>query len=200
MDPKGNPAGVREVLEEALERGEREADPVEVADADKRLDELLEKVAYPSKEDALQQAARTAPDQKGSLMGVAMRTATPIAVRGLAVDLRVRGVAETVTGELAGGVSPELVALAAKNGDAVVLECVPDAPPLVVGILQTRVPEELVLQARAVRIEAEQELLLRSGRGAIRIRGDGDIELVGSRISALSRGLFRLVGRVLRLN
>jgi hypothetical protein len=196
MEPKGSP-GVREVLEEALERGEREADPVEVADADKRLDELLEKVAYPSKVEAPRQAA---PHQKGSLMGVAMRTATPIAVRGLAVELRVRGVAETVTGELASGVSPELVALAAKNGDAVVLECAPDAPPLVVGVLQTRIPEELVLQARAVRIEADQELLLRSGRGAMRIRRDGDVELVGSRISALSRGLFRLVGRVLRLN
>lgn len=199
MEPKGSAGGVREVLEEALERGEREADPIEVADADKRLDELLEKVAYPAREDALREQAAT-PHEKGSLMGVAMRTATPIAVRGLAVELRVRGVAETVTGELASGVSPELVALAAKNGDAVVLECVPDAPPLVVGVLQTRVPEELVLQARAVRIEADQELLLRSGRGAMRIRRDGDIELVGSRISALSRGLFRLVGRVLRLN
>jgi hypothetical protein len=39
-----------------------------------------------------------------------------------------------------------------------------------------------------------------AGRGAIRIRGDGDIEIVGSRISAASRGLFRLVGRILRLN
>ena len=49
-------------------------------------------------------------------------------------------------------------------------------------------------------IEAEREILIRSGRGAMRIREDGDIEVVGSRISTMSRGLFRIVGRVLRLN
>ena len=34
----------------------------------------------------------------------------------------------------------------------------------------------------------------------MRIREDGDVEIVGSRIAAMSRGLFRLVGRVLQLN
>jgi hypothetical protein len=48
-------------------------------------------------------------------------------------------------------------------------------------------------------LEGEREILLRSGRGAIRIREDGDIEVVGSRISAASRELFRIVGRLLRL-
>jgi hypothetical protein len=70
----------------------------------------------------------------------------------------------------------------------------------VVGVLQTRIPRELTLKADKIHIDARHELLLRSGRGAMRIRQDGDVELVGSRISAMSRGLFRLVGRVLRLN
>ena len=43
-------------------------------------------------------------------------------------------------------------------------------------------------------------VVLRAGRGALRLREDGDVELVGSRISTMSRGLFRIVGRVLRLN
>ena len=43
-------------------------------------------------------------------------------------------------------------------------------------------------------------MFLRSGRAALRMRGDGDVELVGSRIATMSRGLYRLVGRVLRLN
>ena len=68
------------------------------------------------------------------------------------------------------------------------------------GVLRSRQPEKLVLRASVIEIEAEQELLLRSGKGAMRIREDGDIEVVGSRISAASRGLFRLVGRMLRLN
>jgi hypothetical protein len=73
-------------------------------------------------------------------------------------------------------------------------------PPLVVGVLQTRRPRELKLRAGTVTIEGEQEVLIRAGRAAIRLREDGDIEIVGSRISAASRGLFRLVGRILRLN
>jgi hypothetical protein len=129
-----------------------------------------------------------------------MRTARPVEVRGRAVELAVRGVEGVVSAELGPGVSAELVARAAKQGDAVVVECPPDGPPLVVGVLATRIPEEIAIRARKVLIEADQELCLRSGRGAMRIRQDGDVELVGSRIAAMSRGLFRLVGRVLRLN
>ncbi len=56
------------------------------------------------------------------------------------------------------------------------------------------------LSAGTVTIEGEREVMIRAGRSAIRLREDGDIEIVGSRISAASRGLFRLVGRILRLN
>ncbi len=71
---------------------------------------------------------------------------------------------------------------------------------MVVGVLQTKIPTELILKAKKLHLEGEQEVLLRSGRGAMRIRQDGDVEIVGSRIAAMSPGLFRLVGRVLRLN
>jgi hypothetical protein len=71
---------------------------------------------------------------------------------------------------------------------------------LVVGLLQRKSPERITLKAAQVVIEGEREVLLKSGSAALRLREDGDVELVGSRIVSASRGLFRLVGRVLRLN
>jgi hypothetical protein len=67
-------------------------------------------------------------------------------------------------------------------------------------VLQRRLPSTVQLTGQTVVIDAERELLLRAGRAAIRLRDDGDIEMVGSRIMTMSRGLFRIVGRVLRLN
>jgi len=88
----------------------------------------------------------------------------------------------------------------AASGDSVLVEVAEGEAPLVVGVLHTRRPREIKLKAGIVEIEGEEEVVIRSGRGAIRIRADGDIEVVGSRISAASRGLFRIVGRMLRLN
>jgi len=131
---------------------------------------------------------------------VTLRTAEPLGIRGRIVTIRCRGVEGQVLAELGRGVARELVAQAVREGNAVLVESAPGEAPLVVGVVQIRWPDELSLHARTVRIEAEQEVLLRAGRGAVRIRQDGEIEIVGSRIAALSRGLFRLVGRVLRLN
>jgi len=198
-DERQAPESVQAVLQKALERGAREADRDEVADADRRLDELLEKVADPPVSQAPSvepKPAKVAP----ALSGVAMRTARPVSIKGREVMLRARGVDGQVPAELAPGVARELVEGAIINGDSVIVECVPGEVALVVGILQTRIPEQLTLRAKKLHLEGEQEVLLRSGRGAMRIRQDGDVEIVGSRISAMSRGLFRLVGRVLRLN
>ncbi len=192
------PRSTQAVLEEALERGAVEADPAEVAAMDSSLDELMSQVAEPPVSAAPR--AQAAAAAVAGLGGVAMRTGVPLGVRERRVSLEVRGVEGVVMGELAPSVSAEVIALAAENGDAVVLECVPDAPPLVVGVLQTRIPETLTLRAKKVHIEGEDEVVLRSGLGAMRVRRDGDVELVGSRIAAMSRGLFRMVGRVLRLN
>jgi hypothetical protein len=131
---------------------------------------------------------------------VRTRTARAMALDGRSVSLRVRGSAQTFEAELAPGVDPDVIAQAIRNGDHVVVESEADGRAFVVGVLQTRIPREITLKADKVHIEAREELLLRSGRAAMRLRQDGDVELVGSRISAMSRGLFRLVGRVLRLN
>jgi hypothetical protein len=114
--------------------------------------------------------------------------------------VRFRGSPADVPALIAPEVDPELIGRAVKNGDSVLLECERGRPPLVVGVLQTRIPRELVLDADKVRIEGREELTLVSGRAGVRLRKDGDLEMVATRISAASRGFFKLVGRMLRLN
>ncbi len=97
-------------------------------------------------------------------------------------------------------VDHEVVQEAFETGDRVLVEPDEAGEPVIVGVVRARKPDTLKISARKVEIEGDEEVLFRSGRGAMRIREDGDVELVGSRISAASRGLFRLVGRMLRLN
>jgi hypothetical protein len=130
----------------------------------------------------------------------ALRTARVLAVEGNTAQIAYRGRGEGVTARIDEGVDRELVTRALAGNEAVLVEADPEVGPVIVGVVQTRVPDTLELKARKVVLDADEELLLRSGRGALRIREDGDVELVGSRISTLSRGLFRIVGRVLRLN
>jgi len=192
---------MRAQLETALEEGKRKADPVEVADADRRLEELLDKVDAPVAEGEAPEVVPAAdPSPSVDLPDAQLRTAIALGVKGRQVSVRVRGLADPLFAELDRGVSREVVEQAVVNGDRVLLEQVAGAAPLVVGVVQTCVPEELKLSAKRILIEGDQEVLMRSGRAAMRVRQDGDVELVGSRISAMSRGLFRLVGRVLRLN
>lgn len=97
-------------------------------------------------------------------------------------------------------VDPELVARASRDGDRVLCEEDAEVGAVIVGVLQTRLPETLELKARNIVIDAESEVTIKSGKAGMRLREDGDVELVGSRITTMSRGLFRLVGRMLRLN
>ncbi|AUX31832.1 MULTISPECIES: hypothetical protein [Sorangium] len=146
------------------------------------------------------EAAAPPPARGAQPLGAAMRTARVAAVAGRRARLVVRGAAGPVEALVAPEVDPEVIADAHARGDAVLVELCEGEPPLIVGALTTQRPKALHLKAATITIEGEQELLLRSGRGAVRIREDGDIEVVGSRISAASRGLFRIVGRLLRLN
>ncbi len=129
-----------------------------------------------------------------------MRTARVVRVSGRRATLVLRGHADPVEATIAPEVDPGVVADAMEAGESVLVEVCAGEPPLVVAALHTRRPRALRLKAATIVIEADEEILLRSGRGAVRVRADGDIEVVGSRISAASRGLFRIVGRMLRLN
>lgn len=151
------------------------------------VERLLERVEQPSP------AAELAPP--------ALRTARVLRVLGGTVEIAWRGRHEPVRAVLAEGVDPDLVRRSVDDGSAVLVEQAPGDAPVVVGVVQTRLPSAVELRASTVTIDAEREVLLRAGgRAALRIREDGDVELVGSRILTMSRGLFRIVGRVLRLN
>jgi hypothetical protein len=147
------------------------------------VERLLDQVAAPS---------------EGVGGGGGLRVARIISVTGAAALIAWRGNTARVGALLAPGLEVELLEQAVEDGGMILVEEGP--PPLVVGVLQTRRPRELKLRAGTVIIEGEQEVLIRAGHAAIRLREDGDVEIVGSRISAASRGLFRLVGRILRLN
>ena len=111
-----------------------------------------------------------------------------------------RGGAAPIEAEVAPEVEREVLAIALEERASVLVEHAEGGAPLVVGVLQTRLPREVHVKAEVVHVEGEREVLLRAGRAAMRLREDGDIEIVGSRISAASRGLMRIVGRILRLN
>ncbi len=128
-----------------------------------------------------------------------LRTARVLGLSGRRATVSFRS-GETVDAMVSPEVERELVEEAAAHKDAVLVETEGDGEAVIVGLLQTRRPSEVRVTGSKVVVEAEHEVLLRAGRAAIRLREDGDIEIVGSRISAASRGLFRIVGRILRLN
>ncbi|MBN2197047.1 MAG: hypothetical protein JW751_29855 [Polyangiaceae bacterium] len=130
----------------------------------------------------------------------ALRMARIRSLEGRVATVTWRGGTEPVAVRVPSDVDLELVQQALDQRERLLIECVPGEAPLVAGVVHSRIPRVVVLKGETVRIEADRELLLRSGRGAVRIREDGTLELLGSRIVATSRGLFRLVGRILRLN
>lgn len=177
---------------------------VEQLDADAKqpdsaaIDTLLDVVEAPPPE-SLERAVEAA-DPVVATAAAGLRSARLVSLRDEVVQVLFRGQKQPVAAKLADEVDIELVRRALEVGDSVLVESGPGAAPLVVGVLMTRLPKALHLEADEIHVEARKELLLRSGRAALRLRQDGDVELVGTRIHAASRGLFKLVGRILRLN
>ncbi|MCK6587705.1 MAG: hypothetical protein HUU21_35805 [Polyangiaceae bacterium] len=160
-----------------------------------RIDELLERVAQPTLP-AIERPS-TAPPGPSS---ASLRTARVTRVLDNRVELRMRGTDQTMIAKIDEGVERDLLAHAAESGGTALVEMLSGQEPLVIGLVQTRLPSKVEIKAKDIVIDAEREVLIRAGRAALRIREDGDVELVGSRILTMSRGLFRIVGRVLRLN
>ncbi|HEY2407243.1 MAG TPA: hypothetical protein VGI10_14635 [Polyangiaceae bacterium] len=101
---------------------------------------------------------------------------------------------------VAAEVDRALLNQALRDGQLLLAEWPESGQPIVVGIVQTRPASSLHVSAQTIELDASRELVLRSGSAALRLRSSGDVELVGSRISAVSRGVMRLIGRLLRLN
>jgi hypothetical protein len=195
---------VRELLEESHKKKTAKKKPAKrraapAKEVDDTIDRLLERVsAEPAAPPSERRAVKPVRPPEPAVAG--LRTARIVTAAGRAAEIQFRGERAPSIAAVADEVESEVLQQAAKNRDSVLVEVTPGAPPLIVGIVQTRMPRNISLKGATVEIEAEREILLKTGRGALRIREDGDIELVGSRILAMSRGLFRIVGRMLRLN
>lgn len=163
----------------------------ELATTGVMLDEIVETTAAVLPE-------RQAP----AIAAVAMCTARVVSMEGKTrrASILARGMNTPVLAAIAPDVDLEVIEGARANGDAVLVESCEDEPPLIIAALRTRRPRELRLRGEKISIEGSKEVLLRSGFGALRIQESGHIELVGGTVNVVSRGLFRLVGRLVRLN
>lgn len=136
----------------------------------------------------------------GTLPFTGLRTARIVSLQNRQATIALRGSREAVSATIAPDVDRELVEDAAAHKGSVLVEGGEDGIAWIVGIVQTQKPSEVHVTGEKIVVEGSREVLIRAGRAALRLREDGDVELVGSRISAASRGLFRIVGRILRLN
>lgn len=190
-----------EVLDRLLAKVDSEPLPPALAEAVASNAELLREV--PRARPGLlttEPGSATAPEVRAEPLPQLLTVrAVRVLGEGRVAVLR-RGCPEPVDADVAPEVSPELLEVAVEQGQSLLVEWAQGASPLVVGVIQTCVPSQLKLRAESIQLEASEEILFRSGAAALRLRSDGDIEMVGGRISAASRGLFRLVGRMLRLN
>lgn len=166
-------------------------DETQPREAPSMLDDVLESM---SASETRAEAPRT------PVIAPGLRSARLVSLDKRRATVTLRGQSAPVEADVAAEVEDALLALALRQGDSVLVEVFEGDKPVIVGMLQTKVPPEVHIKADVIHLDAAKELVLRAGRAALRLREDGDVELVGTRISASSRGLFRLVGRILRLN
>ncbi len=172
------------------EAREPDAEP-DVEPSSDSIDALLTRVEKPAAAPAPADPVQV-PAPRG------MRAARVVALKGRVATIAARGGGAESEADVAPEVELDLIRRTMEERGLVLVEGGPR--PEVIGVLQTRAPANLKLTADTIEIEAKRELTLRAGRAAVRLREDGDIEVVGSRIYAASRGLFKIVGRMLRLN
>ncbi|HYQ02569.1 MAG TPA: hypothetical protein VER96_28045 [Polyangiaceae bacterium] len=160
------------------------------------LDQLLEQVDSPAAD------AEAAPSARAAQLPEPPRL---VLVRGLRWMSEQQLEVAFRTGEpfaavVAAEVDRELLNQAMIDGQMLLSEWPERGTPLVVGVVHSKPPSKVRFAAEEIELDASRELLLRSGSAALRLRSSGEVELVGSRISAVSRGVMRLIGRLLRLN
>jgi len=159
------------------------------------LEQLLDRVDSPAAD------VSAAPSARAAALPEPPRL---VLVRGLRWSGEQLEVALRTGDAFLAAVAPEvdrsLLNQALLDGQMLLSEWPERGTPLVVGVVHSRPPSKLRFAAEEIEIDASRELLLRSGSAALRLRSSGEVELVGSRISAVSRGVMRLIGRLLRLN
>lgn len=149
--------------------------------------------------------AREIPDTQvpagraSSQPGIALRAGFVQSRRGMTAEVSVLGADGAEWVEIAPHVDGGLVDRAMTERSLVLLGEW-NAQAHIIGLIQTRLPDQTLITGKNIVVEASEQLTLRSGRAAIALRSDGALEMVGTRIAATSRGVFRLIGRALRLN
>lgn len=184
-----------------MQRDERSGAPapVEITEEPKpsiSLEELVTDLAPAAARESAPAAPAAAPQPSAP----GLCTARIVSLQGRRATIALRGSREELAATVAPEVELELIEDAVAHKDAVLVERGEDGERWIVGVVQTHRPREVHVTGEKIVVEGSREVLLRAGRAALRLREDGDVELVGSRISAASRGLFRIVGRILRLN
>jgi hypothetical protein len=148
--------------------------------------------------DTLEQCERIQGARVGSLLGVNPDGSPLVAYEGcpsawLPARWAVTGTADLE--QLATAQAP--VVLVFENGDA--------TQPIVVGVVQQPAPKKArrgkkTDAQRHVHLEAEEELTIRCGKGAITIRADGKILIHGSNVTSRATQTNRIKGGAVRIN
>lgn len=128
-----------------------------------------------------------------------LHVAQIVSLDGSSVHVRLNREKNARHARLGESVEADLIREANENGQSVLLDSF-DGKLLVVGILQTKRPQKLTLQAEKVELLGSRSITLKSGRAALELRADGSVELLGTRIAATSRGVMKFIARALRLN
>lgn len=135
-------------------------------------------------------------EEGASRLPIGLCVGAVLSVEGRTAVVSVEGLRETAT--LADHVDVDFVEQASHEGQPVLLQNRSAGGLIVLGVVQGKYPSKVVGQR--VEITGASEVVVKSGKSALRLREDGVVDLIGARISASSRGLLRLVGRALRLN
>jgi hypothetical protein len=102
-------------------------------------------------------------------------------------------------------VDPALLREAAATGARVVLDASADGPPVIVGVIATRraltVDPDGAVEARVRRfsLTASEEATLAGPGAFVRLKLD-DVELYGRRVISRARELYRVLGRMVKIN
>src|SRR6478736_9906188 len=92
-----------------------------------------------------------------------LRSAELVELRAPRASVRVRGMTSVISAVIAPEVDGAFLEQARREGQRVLVELEPGHEPTIVGVIQTRLPERVRLEARIVEIEAKESLTLRSG-------------------------------------
>lgn len=156
---------------------------------------------------AQRQRVSSPPDSTGVARARAALPSLPITLAALVAKEGTRWRVKVADHEAAASVDPSvdpaLLDEALVTGARVLVEVAGE--PVIVGALATRraltlAPDDTVhVRARAVTVDASEELLLRSPGAFLRMKG-GEVETYGQRVAHTARELFKVLGRMVKIN